>query len=491
MTEMSTAAAQADIAKAKGANAPPAPTPQLGSGLLPPPPSDWADFLTSVDAQVPSQVILQRAVEFLVKECGLKGPSQAIGIQLDDLRCHPKWPSDCLATVAFLGRTANALKGLLAASAVAPPARNTATLARPEADEVLRNSLQVVTGGQASAAALAEALVEAQPNTAGLLTAAGLGDVPSLMLPTVEVFRVMTSEVRTAKRDGRTAYVFCDLTGDPFRPVWLTAEAVGGRATTADAGSYEVGSGTGSQLERALTRALRHAYLAGGGRFFRSLQQWQLCYQRFMVAAVATEMLTWAHLLAHQASVARIAESHANAQQGIYLAILYDELARKQWAMRAARGEIVDLLQEAHIPPTELVAAAQSRLHSVLQTAGLAELTPPPAGAVSGDVGLASQMAQQEAATAALFRRTQEANRAMVTEAERLRNREDALLRAEVAGPPTDAGRGKGGKVGAGGASSQWGGKGKGGKKGELSNRKKKALSFFAKHGRGGRRGGK
>ena len=216
-----------------------------------------------------------------------------------------------------------------------------------------------------------------------------------------------------------------------------------------------------------------------------------------MFAAVSTQMCSWAQLFAHQASVSRIAESHQHAQQGVYLAILYDEITRKQWGTRAARGEVMDLLKEAHTPLPDLVAAAQSRLQDVLQRAGIQESVSAPTGHVLGDVGLATVMAQQEAATTTLYRRAQDANRAMITEAERLRAREEAMLKAET---EAASGAGRGGANAKGGANKNWysakpkgGGKGGAAKGGDaqLSNRKKKAMQFFAKQGRGGRRGGK
>ena len=92
--------------------------------------------------------------------------------------------------------------------------------------------------------------------------------------------------------------------------------------------------------------------------------------------------------MAHQASVYRIAESHANAQQGMFLAILYDELARQSWSHRAARGDAaLDVLKEASTPAPDLVAAAQSRLQTVLRQAGISEAVQPSPGLTTGDVG--------------------------------------------------------------------------------------------------------
>ena len=61
---------------------------------------------------------------------------------------------------------------------------------------------------------------------AQLLQAAGLDDLPPLMIPATEVFRALAAEVRVAKRDGRDPFLDVDLTADAFRPLWMPAEAV-------------------------------------------------------------------------------------------------------------------------------------------------------------------------------------------------------------------------------------------------------------------------
>ena len=118
----------------------------------PPQPADWAGFLANVDVQVPPKEIMQAALKFLKDECALPDPQSAVGVQLDDLRRHAKWPAENLAVVGFLGRVANALRGLLAAQAAPAAAANLSPPpAASAADDALRSALQVVTGGQAYA----------------------------------------------------------------------------------------------------------------------------------------------------------------------------------------------------------------------------------------------------------------------------------------------------------------------------------------------------
>ena len=143
-----------------------------------------------------------------------------------------------------------------------------------------------------------------------------------------------------------------------------------------------------------------------------------------------------------------------------------------------------DLVAAADNPAAHLVAVKPTRLSTVLQRAGLsadasAAVSPVP----TGDVSLASQLTSQEQATNALYRRTQEASRAMVAEAERLRTREEALAGHSHGGkgPMTAVAEAPMTAVGARPKEER--------DDDSQSNRKRKALLFFQKQGRGGGKG--
>ena len=221
------------------------------------------------------------------------------------------------------------------------------------------------------------------------------------------VFRALSSERRAALRVGRTPMLSCDLTAEDFRPVWMPAEAVGGRVSLLTELEDISASGPSSQLSLLLSKALKQ--LGMGSRSFSTIDQWDSFFQRYVIAEVAIQHSTYAQILAHHAAVLCIVELAVTPIYGIYLAILYNELARKQWAARAARSDpTLDLLKEATNPAADLVVAAQTRLSIVLQGAGLsadasAAVSPVP----TGDVSLASQLTSQEQATNALYRHTQ------------------------------------------------------------------------------------
>ena len=89
----------------------------------------------------------------------------------------------------------------------------------------------------------------------------------------------------------------------------------------------------------------------------------------------------------------------------------------------------MDVLKESSEPSKEILALAQTRLESVLTAVGVEHQMPTtrPAAA-SGDASRTSQLQAQEQAAQALLRRSQEATRAMVSQADALRQREQALV---------------------------------------------------------------
>ena len=99
-------------------------------------------------------------------------------------------------------------------------------------------------------------------------------DVPHLLIPTMAVFRALASERRAAIRDKRTPMLFCYLTAEDFRPVWMPAEAVGGRAAMQTEIEDISAAGPSSQLSAILSTAMKQ--VGTGSRFFRTIAQWDL-----------------------------------------------------------------------------------------------------------------------------------------------------------------------------------------------------------------------
>ena len=108
---------------------------------------------------------------------------------------------------------------------------------------------------------------------------------------------------------------------------------------------------------------------------------------------------------------------------------IYDELFRRHLALRAQRADpTLDILKESSEPSKEIMALASTRLETVLTAVGVDhQMASSRPTTVSGDVGLTSQLQAQEQATLALLKRSQEATRALASQAEALRHRESAM----------------------------------------------------------------
>ena len=134
-------------------------------------------------------------------------------------------------------------------------------------------------------------------------------------------------------------------------------------------------------------------------------------------------MCSYAVMQAHLATVLRIAESSSSATGGAHLATLYDDFMRRHLMWRAHRhDQTLDILKEVQEPCKEVLQLAQQRLEGVLQSAGLDVSRGSSGSSVfRGDVSLAAQLGQQQAATADLYKKSQEATRAMVEQAAELR----------------------------------------------------------------------
>ena len=412
------------------------------------------------------------------------------------MAAHPEYPAS-LVVRALLARALKTLNVVHAArqhpppppafGGSSPPASSQA-LAVPAVDEALKASLQNVLGSNCSAATLAAALAAPAPAINDLLKAKKMDDVPFHLIPDAAVFRVLTAEVAEAKKANRVAYVYVDLTGRSILPLWLPEEAVGGRLTLPGLtdGAPGAESGTAQAMEALLTRALKA--LATHPRFFRSMSQWMACVQRFNIAAVACGMLSHAETAAHVATVLRLAESTPTANGGIHLATLYDELFRRHLSLRAQRSDpTLNILKESQEPSKEILALAQTRLESVLSAVGVEHsMGSARAQPHSGDPSLTSTLQQQEQASHALLNRANEATRAMLSQAEAMRQREAALSAGSSTGQQW-SGRGVPPPPPAPGG----GNKGQGKTSGSGTTRKAEKSKAFFKRRFGGGRGGK
>ena len=175
-----------------------------------------------------------------------------------------------------------------------------------------------------------------------------------------------------------------------------------------------VGVWIGPQLSSIWPKTLKQS--GTRSRSFRTVAQGDLCYRRYIIAAIATKHSTYAQVMAYHAAVLCLAESSSTLTYGVYFVILYDELAREQQAARAARSDpTLGCFKVATNPAAGVVAATQTRFSSVLQQAGLsAEASAAGSPVPTGVVSPASQLTSQEQAANALYHRTQGISSALV-----------------------------------------------------------------------------
>ena len=91
-----------------------------------------------------------------------------------------------------------------------------------------------------------------------------------------------------------------------------------------------------------------------------------------MIVMVATEMVTWPFILTYLSQLIQMAEQERLETGSCFLTILYDDLLRKNWMMRASRKDpTLNLMNEAMTVDKQIKAAAEQRLGFVLQAANI------------------------------------------------------------------------------------------------------------------------
>ena len=392
---------------------------------------DWKTFLATVDMP-PAEDALERLAAWLDKT-GLATPAACSGLTESDL---PWSQITDIGERTFCRRAvrgameveeikAEVAKAQRMAKAVQLPAA-----AQPSAlavQHALPPDMVEVMGADASACAIAAVLqhgsksidVTKKLDGAG---AAGLGFHLQVDTP---VWQLLGAESDAAKIDGRVAYSYVDLTSKALLPVWMPADAVGGKFSGAS--DWHVGNANPTAIQ-ALERAMKSATQTP--KFFRSLAQWTAVFTRYAVAAVAMNHLSWATIIAHIDIITRLSEEARVAGKSQYLAILYDDLVRRDWASRAIKKDpALSISVEATVLNERIYEVAKTRLSQVLEGAGVrAEGNDSGADHNMAHVASAeSVLAKQQAAAEAVTRRAESATRAMAKQQEQLEHRRVSL----------------------------------------------------------------
>ena len=165
------------------------------------------------------------------------------------------------------------------------------------------------------------------------LKSVGLQSLPFSMIGDKQLFQALWADTCVAKSEypTRVPFTYWDLTSNTVLPPWLPGESVGGKAAL----SPDETLGTdAARLAKTLAGAVSKA--SNHTRSFTKFSHWAASFWRWATAAVSCGQLTWVGLMAHFEVVCQIAhrEQHTYKKASTFLAVLYDELARRALSQR-------------------------------------------------------------------------------------------------------------------------------------------------------------
>jgi hypothetical protein len=206
----------------------------------------------------------------------------------------------------------------------------------------------------------------------------------------------------------RIAFTYMDLTRKPFLPMWLPQDSIGGKSILGSewdnmsAGSHD---GTLQQLGAALKA------VSSQPRFFRSFTQWAAAFDKYVVAAVASKQLTWPAIMSYRSIIFELSEQMRIEGKDSFLAILYDDVLRKQLSHRAEqRDPSLNLGEAFKTLDKQVLEACKVRLDGVLKQVGVTSTGPSQHGGAQNLPRMPAQnqeemVAKASAAAEALQRR--------------------------------------------------------------------------------------
>ena len=348
--------------------------------ILEPMATSWNDLISSTETVKPADDVLKEAVQFLVDVAKLPNPNAASGVaeaDLDKLQLPASLPASAL--IRRLVRSVEAL--------------DKARLAQATAKSALAST-------PVSAKLLASALAPSKvPDVADLLQQCGLSKLGFHVQADQSLYTTLQVASEEAKAQSRVPFTYVDLTSKEVLPLWLPADSVGGKFTLRDeeesklVGHHSIGSL--SDLSKALKGA------TATPRFFRNVQQWVAAFVRYATTAVATGQMTWPVVFGHLDVILQICEQEKIKGRAPYLAFLYDDLLRRQWARRAdKRDPSLDIAMESQKIDKDILELARQRLSQVLQEVGIQDDVSQqmPSAATSSTTSSSADVARQLAA---------------------------------------------------------------------------------------------
>ena len=396
----------------------------------------WVSFLNTVDETPLGDSDIKKIAQKLI-EAGLRAPSDLTGVTELEI---------AEAVGGNIGQKAFARRALRHHLAATEPQKETVQK-DPKGPVMVDPDLVELMGSEASAAAVAAAIAVKGdlPDIQGLLKTASCEGLPYELQAENQLWAALAADTAAAQKTNRTAFTYVDLTAKQVLPVWLPADAVGGKSVPISEELWDT-SRTNSSIAQ-LGAALRA--VTQSPRCFRSVAQWSACFWRYAPVAVAVKQLTWSMVLTHHATIIRLAEELRLTEGESIIAILYDQLRRQQWAKRAAqRDPRLNLEEEVGKVDEQIFLAARTRLELITKkgisdknkhggnSSGAESSGGYPAQAMAAESALAKSVSAAQTIT----RRAEQAAKAMADHQAELNKREKAMQQDKS---DSDKGKGK------------------------------------------------
>ena len=394
----------------------------------------FEDFLMAVD-EPPDEDLVKEALPVL-SAARVTSQRRLVGLKSSDLEASESYTKD-VAVRAFVRRAigaAEAVEEARKAAAAGPPAPaalggQASPAVQTMQNQTFSNKAVNLLGADASASALAAALQSKEVDVPALLKQAtpNLGTWPFHLLPETALFQVLQAHTDAAKAASRTPFLYVDLTAKEVLPLWLAPDQVGGKHLVPGECDHlpELGRASSSSAVSALGQALKASMQ--GPRFFRSVHQWTAAFLQYLPAALACEHMNLQAAMSHQAMVTRLAEEARIAGKSPFIALVYDDLLRRSWAMRAERNDPdLDIAGESAKLNNMIFSAPEPRLSAVLAAARVSD-TGVAAGREAGQPAFGDHQAAADAARM----KAEAAGRDLAKKQNDLESREKALRRQE------------------------------------------------------------
>eukprot|EP00435_Cladocopium_sp_Y103_P042868 s429_g11.t5 len=310
--------------------------------------ASWADFLKKVEDPSPGEAVVAATISWFTDQLQVESPALAEGYT--EQLIEDKLPKE-LPVQACIRRVLRAVETVAQA----------------------RRVQQHASGATSNAQTLAKMLAPSKvADVASLLSKAEMKNLGFGLQAEQALWNNMQQHADECKLAGRTPFLFVDLTSKETLPMWLTPDLIGGKFQMHDDGEWPLHAHVPISSLQDLGKALKSA--TASPRFFRTVSQWTGSFMRYAVVAVATGHLSWPVVLAHVDNVLQLVEQERMKGNRPFLAFLYEELLRKNWARRAEKNDpSLDIAAEAQKIDKDLLDIARHRLAEVMKEAGLSE----------------------------------------------------------------------------------------------------------------------